>query len=269
MLPSLSKRDGRIKDNQVGIDIPNNTIQEEILRISAHRPFPLPSGPWLMRQTWNDLLFAHWPLKPEYLRQFVPPAFELDLFEKNAWIAVTPFHMTNVSPRWMPPLPWLSAFPELNVRTYVIHRGTPGVFFFSLDAARLLAVWGARYGYLLPYFHAKMRVHGNANEIGYSSRRLKAAAEFRGRYQPSGAIRQRSKGSLEHFLTERYCLFTVRGSQVYRGDIHHLPWPLQDAEAEIEINTMATAAGIQLPQLKPLLHFAKKLDVLIWRLRRA
>jgi uncharacterized protein YqjF (DUF2071 family) len=239
----------------------------EILKITGHRPFPLPRGPWVMRQTWNDLLFAHWPLEAEYLRQFVPRMLELDLFEDNAWIAVTPFHMTGVRPRWTPPLPWLSAFPELNVRTYVVYQGTPGVFFFSLDAARLLAVWAARYGYLLPYFHAKMRVSSEGDKITYSSRRLKMPAEFRATYWPTSAIRRRQKGSLEHFLTERYCLFAVRGNRVYRGDIHHVPWPLQDADAEIEVNTMPGAAGIELPAVKPLLHFAKKLDVLIWPLR--
>lgn len=245
------------------------SFASEILKVTGHRPFPLTPGPWVMRQTWNDLLFAHWPLAPEYLRPFVPREFSLDLYDGSAWIAVTPFHMSDVLPRFTPALPWLSAFPELNVRTYVVHNGTPGVFFFSLDAARLLAVWAARYGYSLPYFHAHMRMRRDGEQTIYSSRRLRRPAEFRGRYRPIGPIRQRTKGSLEHFLTERYCLFTQRGSQVYRGDIHHVPWPLQDAEAEIEVNTMAKAAGIELPQTKPLLHFANRLEVLIWSLRRA
>ena len=245
------------------------SFASEILKVTDHRPFPLPKGPWVMRQTWNDLLFAHWPLAPDYLRPFVPPELSLDLYDRSAWIAVTPFHMSNVTPRLTPPLPWLSAFPELNVRTYVVYKGTPGVFFFSLDAARLLAVWGARYGYFLPYFHAHMRVARDGEEITYSSRRLRRPAEFRGRYQPAGPIRQRTKGSLEYFLTERYCLFTLRDGRIYRGDIHHVPWPLQDAEATFDVNTMADAAGIALPRTKPLLHFAKKLDVLIWPLRVA
>jgi len=222
-----------------------------------------------MTQTWNDLLFAHWPMQPDYLRQFVPEPLSLDLYEHQAWLAVTPFHMTNVRPRWSPALLWISQFPELNCRTYVVHNGTPGVFFFSLDAARLLAVWAARYTYLLPYFHAKMRVRCDASQIVYSSRRLKAPAEFRGTYRPIGPARRREKGALEYFLSERYCLFTVRGSRVFRGDIHHVPWPLQDAEAEIAVNTIPASAGIQLPRMKPLLHFAKKLDVLIWPLRAA
>lgn len=222
-----------------------------------------------MRQTWNDLLFAHWRLEPSYLRQLVPSQLSLDVFDGSAWLAVTPLHMSNVRPRWTPPLPWLSAFPELNVRTYVVYKDTPGVFFFSLDAARLLAVWAARYGYLLPYFHARMRVQMEGQRIIYSSRRLKMPAEFRGSYWAIGSVRRREKNSLEYFLTERYCLFTVREERVYRGDIHHVPWPLHDAAAEIELNTTAQAAGIQLPQVKPLLHFAKKLDVLIWPLRQA
>jgi uncharacterized protein YqjF (DUF2071 family) len=239
----------------------------EILKVADHRPFLLPRGPWVMRQTWNNLLFVHWPLEPGYLRQFVPGRLSLDLFDGRAWLAVTPFHMTNIRPPWTPPLPWLSAFPELNVRTYVVYDGAPGVFFFSLDAARLLAVWAARSGYLLPYFHAKMRVQVEGNKIIYNSRRLKMPAEFRGSYWATGPVRRWENNSLEYFLTERYCLFTVRGDRVYRGDIHHVPWPLQDAEAEIEVNTVTQAAGVQLPPAKPLLHFAKKLDVLIWPLK--
>jgi uncharacterized protein len=244
------------------------SFADAILKIADHRPFPLPNRPWIMRQTWNDLLFAHWPVKPAHVRPLVPLQLSLDLFDGSAWIAVTPFHMTDVAPRALPGMPWLSAFPELNVRTYVVHNGTPGVFFFSLDAGRLLAVWGARYGYLLPYFHAHMRVKRSGDEIAYSSRRLRATAEFQGSYGAVGPARRRQKGSVENFLTERYCLFTVAREQVYRGDIHHIPWPLQDAEADIEVNTVAEAAGVPLPQTKPLLHFAEKLDVLIWPLRK-
>src|SRR5262249_21963745 len=191
---------------------------EEILQIADHRPFSLPHRPWVMRQTWNDLLFAHWPLTPELLRPLVPQQLALDLFEGSAWVAVTPFHMSDVRTRALPAPPWLSAFPELNVRTYVVYRGTPGVFFFSLDAGRLLAVWGARYGYFLPYPHAHMRVKVSGDEIAYSSRRLCGSVEFRGHYRPISPPRPREKGSVEHFLTERYCLFTVARKHVFRGD---------------------------------------------------
>ena len=219
-----------------------------------------------MVQRWHDLLFAHWEITADKLRHLVPSQLELDLFQGRAYVAVTPFHMSGIRARWLPPLPGLSRFPELNVRTYVRYQGIPGVWFFSLDAANPPAVWGARLGYALPYFHAHMSVKPIAEKFEYSSRRLQGPrpAEFHGRYWPTSNPRRREKDSLEYFLTERYCLYAVRKGHVLRGHIHHGPWPLQDAEAEIEVNTMAKAAGIELPPDKPLLHFSKFLEVLIW-----
>jgi uncharacterized protein YqjF (DUF2071 family) len=222
-----------------------------------------------MRQTWNDLLFAHWPLAPEAIRTLVPGMLQLDLHDGRAWVAVTPFHMSGIRGRALPYFPGLSVFPELNVRTYVTFKGVPGVYFFSLDAARRVAVWGARATFFLPYFFADMSAKINGDEVHYHSRRvasqrIASSAEFRGRYSPLSGPRQSQPGGLEHFLTERYCLYAVRRREVFRAGIHHLPWPLQDAEAEIQQNTMAEAAGIALPTSGPLLHFSKKLDVLVW-----
>lgn len=222
-----------------------------------------------MFQRWHDLLFAHWPAPPQELRPLVPGVLPLDLYGGKAWIAVTPFWMSNVRPRLVPPLPGFSRFGEINVRTYVTLDGKPGVFFFSLDAAKLSAVWAARLGYRLPYFHALISVAPEGERFRYSSRRLTGPprgqpAEFRGVYGPTAAVRHSQPGSLEHFLTERYCLYAVRGQRVWRGEIHHLPWPLQDATADFETNTMAAAAGIELPSERPLLHYARQLDVLIW-----
>jgi uncharacterized protein YqjF (DUF2071 family) len=177
--------------------------------------------------------------------------------------------MSGIRARALPPLPGLSRFPELNVRTYVTYGGKPGVYFFSLDAANLPAVWAARAFYHLPYFHATMTSHQHNGNIHYFSRRHRIPAEFRGSYRPTGEARFREKGSIEHWLTERYCLYTIHRGQLCRGEIHHPPWPLQDADAEFETNTMAAAAGIVLPASKPLLHFARRQDVLIWPLQRA
>jgi uncharacterized protein YqjF (DUF2071 family) len=174
--------------------------------------------------------------------------------------------MSGIRSRFLLPMPGLNRFPELNVRTYVRYQGEmPGVYFFSLDAGNLPAVYAARAAYGLPYFHAAMSVRSMGENYEYSSRRVEARpAEFRGRYRPISQPRRREKGSIEHFLTERYCLYAVRGDRVSRANIHHLPWPLQDAEAEIERNTMAQAAGIELPSTKPLLHFSRELEVLVW-----
>lgn len=237
------------------------------LKHVKHRPWPLPSGLWIMVQTWNDLLFAHWPVAPEVLRHLVPNELPLDTFGGQCWIAVTPFHMTGVRPRFVPPLPGLSAFPELNVRTYVTVGGKPGVFFFSLDAASRAAVWAARASYHLPYFFASMEVQENDRSFQYQSSRFGQEARLRLEYRPVKPVQFHAPGTLEHWLTERYCLYTVVRGSVLRAEIHHEQWPLQDAEAQITENTMAVAAGIHLPQTAPLLHFAKKLEVLIWPLK--
>jgi uncharacterized protein YqjF (DUF2071 family) len=233
-----------------------------------HRPWPLPRGPWIMRQTWHDLLFAHWPLPPGLLRSLVPPSLPLDTFDGTAWLGVVPFHMSGVTPRGVPAFPVLSAFPELNVRTYVTMDDMPGVLFFSLDAASRLAVEAARLTYRLPYFHAAMSAAADGDGIRYASRRLDrrgAPAELRARYAPVGPVSRSAAGSLDHFLTERYCLYapTPEG-RLYRAEIHHAPWPLQRAEASLEVNTMAAAQGIELPAVAPLLHFGRRLDVFVW-----
>lgn len=235
----------------------------------SHRPWPLPAGPWVMVQSWHDLLFAHWPIAAEAMRPLIPPQLALDTFDGQSWVGVVPFWMSGVRARGLPAIPGLSRFPELNVRTYVTHAGKSGVYFFSLDAANLLAVKAARTLYHLPYFHANMKAEGAGDEIVYRSVRHEAAAEFRGRYGPVAPVQLHRPGSLERWLSERYCLYTVHHGTVYRGEIHHAPWPLQDAAAEIITNSMATAASIILPDAKPLLHFAKRLDVWIWPLRQA
>jgi uncharacterized protein len=239
-----------------------------------------------MKQTWNDLLFAHWPIPFAELRPLVPDPLTLDIFDGQCWIGVVPFWMSEIRPRGLPPVPGLSCLPELNVRTYVTYGGKPGVYFFSLDITSDLAVWGARTFYHLPYFHAAIETREEGGQILYSCERVARSlrsrggrgrpplhkpdtAEFRGSYRAVGPARVRDKGSLEDFLTARYCLYTMHQEQIYRCDIHHLPWPLQYAEASIECNTMAAAAQIALPDMVPLLHFSKKLDVLVWPLRRA
>lgn len=240
-----------------------------LLQHVAHRPWPLPDGPWIMKQTWHDLLFAHWPVPFEELRPLIPAQLPLDTFEGSCWIGVIPFWMSGVRARAMPALPGLSRFPELNVRTYVTYGGKPGVYFFSLDAANLGAVWAARTFYYLPYFHASMTSREQDGRIFYSSTRHRQLAKLQCSYEPTALARVREKSTLEDFLTARYCLYTVHRREVYRCEIHHLPCPLQDAEAEFQLNTMADAVHITLPNSAPLLHFSKLLEVLIWPLRRA
>jgi uncharacterized protein len=240
---------------------------DEILATHDHRPFPLPRSPWVLRQEWHNLLFAHWALSAEAVREVVPKQLELDTWDGKAYVGVVPFLLRNMAPRAVPAIPVLSHFPEINVRTYVTYKGIPGVYFFSLDAANLSAVLGARFGYALPYFHARFKVRVEGDHVEYESRRMQRPrpAEFRGTYLPVGATLPwcPPEQSLERFITERYCLYAVSKRHVYRANVHHLPWPLQPAKAEIEVNTMAFPLGLEL-EGTPLLHYSKYMKVLTW-----
>jgi uncharacterized protein YqjF (DUF2071 family) len=247
---------------------PQHDFNHAILQETAHRPWPMPQSAWMMTQTWHDLLLAHWPVSVDALRERVPASFPIDRFENQAWLGVVPFYMTNVAPRFVPALPWVSSFPEMNVRTYVTVDGKPGVYFFSLDAGNPVAVGAARTLLHLPYFTASMKVETRDGYVHYTSHRASSegrAVEFVGRYRPTGPVAPPQPGTLEHFLTERYCLYAVdHANHPYRLEIHHPPWPLQSAEAEISKNTMAEAAGLRLPSMAPLLHFSKRQDMIAW-----
>lgn len=242
-----------------------------ILQDTDHRTAPMPTGPWIMTQTWHELLFAHWPIAPQKLRPLIPPVFTLDTFEGEAWVGIVPFRMSNVRPRAVPPVPGLSAFPEMNVRTYVTVKGIPGVYFFSLDAGNALAVAAARMFFHLPYFHATMSCKRSGDTIHYTSHRVlqgTPAADYFATYRPVAPVKYASRGTLVYWFTERYCLYTTdRHNRAFRADIHHVQWPLQPAEMEVTRNTMARAHKIELPDTPPLLHYAERQEVLIWPLK--
>lgn len=218
-----------------------------ILQRVDHRLMPLPTGPWVMTQIWHELLFAHWPISVEVLRPLIPSLLEIDTFDNTAWVGVVPFRMSHVRPRGFPAINGLSAFPELNVRTYVSAYGSLGVYFFSLDAANPVAVALARSLFHLPYFNARMSCQLADGVISYTSYRTHRGvppATFVARYRPIAPVTQAPRGSIDYRFTERYALYTVYQQHLYRGDIHHIPWPLQEAELEMEQNTMAQSHGI-------------------------
>lgn len=224
---------------------------------TEHRPYPLPEGRWTMGQTWLHLLFAHWRVPEEILRPHVPERLELEEHDGSAWVSLTPFAVTGLRLRGVPPLPLLSSFRELNCRTYVRAGGRPGIWFFSLDASSRAAVAAAQSVYRLPYRHA----HIEAGDDWFRAD-TDGGGSFRARYHGVGVPAPAQPGTLEHFLVERYCLYASEGH--VRTDIHHAPWPLQPAEAEVE------QRGIAPVELEgaPICHYARRLDVVIWSPRR-
>ena len=234
----------------------------------SHRPWAVPNLPWTMKQIWSDLLFAHYPIKYEVLRKLVPEALQLDAYNGTYWVGVVPFRMSGVRLRGLPPVPGTDQFPELNVRTYVIVDGKPGVYFFSLDAANWLAVQGAKLLYHLPYWYANMEMKNSGENIEFKSKRLQnQEIEFACRYQPTSDPFQGTKGSFEEWLAERYCFYTLNASGVpLRCDILHEPWTLYEAQADIYLNTILSKQGIEVESDEPILHFAKKIEVRAWPL---
>jgi uncharacterized protein YqjF (DUF2071 family) len=225
-----------------------------------------------MGQSWLDLLFAHWRVDPAQLAKVVPPQLPLDIVDGSAWIGVTPFEVRALRLRLTPPAPFVSAFPELNVRTYVTVGGKPGIYFLSLDAGSALAVASARRAYRLPYYSARMRIERTSEGLRYQSVRKTTSgrpAALTCRYSPIGPAFQADAGSIEAALTERYCAYTLDDEgAVQRIQIHHRPWKLRRARAEFELNTMGVPLGIE-PAGEPVLHLSARQDVVIWPLERA
>ena len=223
--------------------------------------------PWLLRMRWLDLLFAHWPIPAVDIRPLLPPDLELDLFDGVAWLGVVPFTMTDVSVRGVPAVPRFSTFPELNVRTYVRHRGRPGVWFLSLDARSRPTVLGGRVVFHLPYHAARMSSRRRGDVVDYRSERVGAGstARFSARYRPTGPVMDVAPASFDSWATARMRLFSAdRAGRIWRTEIDHAPWPLQPAEATIDADRLVAAHGLTLPASEPILHLAGRLDVHGW-----
>jgi hypothetical protein len=241
--------------------------QASSLEETTHRPWPLPDSSWVMGQTWDDLLLAHWPVPVETLRPNVPDELEVETHDGSAWLGITPFRVTGLRARGTLPLPLVSSFLELNCRTYVRRGDRPGIWFFSLDASSSLAVAAARRAYRLPYFNARMSLDRRGGLLHFECARTgESARAFSAAYRGTGAPAAAAPGTLEHFLTERYCLYAHDDVGLHRADIHHRPWPLQPAEATIDL---VTIAPVELPAAEPMLHFCSRQDVVIWPLARA
>jgi uncharacterized protein YqjF (DUF2071 family) len=216
-----------------------------------------------MRQNWRDVSFLHWRVDPAAVRRVIPPQLEPDVFDGSGWVGLVPFLIENLSTPQGPQIPWVSRFPETNVRTYVVDgAGRRGVWFLSLDAARWPAVIGARAGFGLPYYWAWMSVRRSGNIVRYSSRRL-TPRSGRCRLKIGIGDPGLSPSPLEIFLTARFRLFAEWRRRLFMTEISHQRWPLERAHVfELEEN-LVEKAGIARPAGAPLVHFAAGVDVMV------
>jgi len=226
-----------------------------------------------MRMTWEDLGFLHWEVSAAALRPLVPDALEIDTFGGRAFVGLVPFTMRGVRPAWAPPLPWLSRFHEVNVRTYVHRRGRdPGVWFLCLEAANPVAVAIARTFWRLPYHFARMRLIHEGAAIRYVSDRRwpgPGPAACALRYEPRGPTSPAAVDTLEHFLVERYVLYAYAHRTLFAGRVHHDPYPLQTAKVDGLDESLLAACGIARPASAPLAHYARGVEVDVFALQRA
>ena len=215
----------------------------------THRPWPMPQRPWALTMDWHNLLFLHWRVAASALQRHLPAGVQVEAFDGCAWLGLVPFRMARTRVRWLPPLPSVHTFPELNLRTYVRAGGRSGVWFFSLDAASRFAVAGARATFGLPYFRARMRCQRDGEETHFASERADRrapAAAFAATWRTTDEPRTATPGTLEHFLVERYCLFVVRRGRLVCGEITHPPWRLASAAVKVADCDMTRLLGIEL-----------------------
>ena len=246
-----------------------SALTQNILKTGLpHRPWAYPEFPWSVRQDWLHLSFLHWETDPGLLQALLPEPLKLDTYEGKAYIGLVPFLMDNVRPRFLPCVPGVSRFPELNIRTYVTLGEKPGVFFFSLDADSWTAVWIGKKAFHLPYFSAEIRFETDDSGVRFESQRrgLSLGEEaFSGTFSGSGDIYYAEKGSLEYFLTERYCFYAeIRGVGVVRSDVAHKPWPIRKGLAQIEVNSMVGRYGVEANRTPDLVHSTPGVQVLGW-----
>lgn len=243
-------------------------MYKEILTSTQHREDSLPAGPWLMTQRWDHLLFMHLPISKNIIKSQIPEGLELDTYNGQAWISIIPFQVNRMHIRSMPPFPFLKSYLELNVRTYVLRDGIKGIYFFSLDADKILPVLGARF-VSLPYFHAKMKFKKKAGILYFESHRKgKTDAVFKGSYRPISSPYYPEKGSLSNWLLERYTLWSDKYGSLYRGDIHHKQWEIQDAEAVLGNVNMLPFPTDNTLSVSPILQYAISKRALFWPVRK-
>ncbi|MEM6790129.1 MAG: DUF2071 domain-containing protein [Myxococcota bacterium] len=241
-------------------------------RLDRSAPRLRPPGRPAGFQRWRTLLFMHWEVDPNIIQATLPDGLEVDTFEGRAFLGVVPFTMRDVAPPWSPSVPGISNFHELNVRTYVVRDGLPGVWFYSLEAASTVAVAIARLKWKLPYFRASMRLEQADDVIDYESRRLfpgPKPATFSARWRVGSELPTPTLGSLEYFLVERYVLFAQQGPRLQVGRVHHAPYRIHAADIEALDEGVTAPLGFALEGAPPLVHYSPGVDVDVYALALA
>ncbi|MGM7723666.1 YqjF family protein [Metabacillus sp. Hm71] len=243
-----------------------------LLNDFIHRPFPLPSKKYIMRQTWRNLLFLHWPIPLEKLRPYIPSALQVDTFNGSAWLGIILFVIEGIYPLGLSSVSLTPSFPEINVRTYVTCNGKPGIYFMSIDVENWASLKIAKNWYHLPYHSAEISFRKEGQTFHCHSIRKgneSAPISFMGKYVPVSEVYCPKEGTLDHWLTERYCMYSSKkGVNIFCGDIHHRPWPLQKAEVEVVKNTLFTPYQFDLSEVTPIAHFSTGVDSLIWNIKK-
>ena len=229
--------------------------------------FLSPQRPWVLFMTWRDLFFASWRVPIEAVRAHIPPELELDTFDGSAWVTLVPMRVTDMHWRGIEPIPGMDSFRELNFRTYVRVNGRAGVFFLSIECPATFQDWIARKFFGVPYFHSQMASFNDGVSYHYATERVQAdrtPAAFFGAFRPQPGGTAPAPGSLEQFLLERYSLYFVQNGVVHRGDIQHAEWNVQQAEAQIDVNTISSAEGFDLSNKPDHVGFVLQSDTLIF-----
>ncbi|MFD1849609.1 YqjF family protein [Oceanobacillus bengalensis] len=242
----------------------------EIFKFTDHRPFPIQNRRWIMRQSWRNVSFMHWPVSPNLLRPSIPDVLEIDTFHDHAWVSVVIFQMEHIYLRGMPFFSLTPAFSEINLRTYVTYKGIPGIYFLSIDVDHWASYIIAKKWYRLPYKPANISNEQAGETYHYESiRRTQTHVKAEGQITPIADIYFTEKESLDYWLMERYRLYSGHDSKLYKGDIHHPQWPLQKAETQIYKNAHIAELDIGLNEYAPAVaHFSKEMDTVFWQVRK-
>ncbi|MBS4174515.1 DUF2071 domain-containing protein [Bacillus sp. FJAT-49736] len=243
-----------------------------LLNDIIHRPFPLPSKRWIMRQSWRNVLFLHWPIPPEKLRPHIPSILQIDTFNGSAWLGIILFVIEGIFPFGLSSVSLTPKFPEINVRTYVTYNGKPGIYFMSIDVENWASLKIAKRWYRLPYKSAQISLRKEKQTYSFQSIRKgneNPSISFKGEFGPVSEVYYAKEGTLDHWLTERYCLYSSNNvGNIYCGEIHHRPWPLQKAEIEMVRNTLFIPFNLDFPKVKPIAHFSTGVDSLMWNIKK-